>query len=264
MPLSHAIFLGLIQGLTEFLPISSSGHLFLIPRFLAWPEQTVAFDAVLHLATLLALVIFFRKEIGMIWRAFLKPGDRDSRRLAWIICIATVPSLIFGAVLEVWTDNPFRDVRAVTLSLIGWAIVMFLVDRFWRVRERTASIYSVNLKQGFFIGLAQAIALIPGTSRSGITITAGFFKGLDRATAARFSFLLAIPATAAAGLVSLFQLFKNQPELSLLPILAGFAVALASGYLAIEFLINFLQKHTLTVFVIYRLILGLILIRFFW
>ncbi|MBU0649179.1 undecaprenyl-diphosphatase UppP [Patescibacteria group bacterium] len=267
MDLTQAIVLGIVQGLTEFLPISSSGHLLFSPKFFHWPEQSLEFDAVMHLATLIAVLFFFRKEVFKIKRAmiFKNPATQNFRRLGWIILIGTIPALALGAALATLPVNYFRSTEVAIIGLIGWAVVMFLADRALKIKQSVKQVQNIGWKQGIVIGLAQAIALIPGTSRSGITITVGLLQGTDRPTAARFSFLLGIPAILAAGLFSLVQISNNDfRDVDALGLLLGFAAALASGYLSIKFLIKFLEKYNLDIFVLYRIILGVILIGLFW
>jgi undecaprenyl-diphosphatase len=265
MEIFQAIILGVVQGFTEFLPISSSGHLILIPYLFDWTQQPLEFDAVIHLATLIAILIFFRQEVArLIYSLFSKdPVKKDDRRLGWIILIATIPAIILGLLLHVLAVNPFRNTVIVVINLIGWALVMFIIDRLMRIPVVVDRLSRINWRSGIFVGIAQAIALIPGTSRSGITITAGLAEGFSRATAARFAFLLGIPAIAAAGSASMFELAMDGfTRVQILPLVIAFLAALVSGYLAIRVLIKFLERYGLTIFVVYRLILGLILIIF--
>jgi len=267
MSLLQAIILGIVQGLTEFLPISSSGHLLLIPNIFDWPEQSVEFDAVMHLATLVAVLVFFRSELNKIFKSIItkSPANKEFRRLGWIILVATIPALIFGLIIKLLPENPFRTTTMVILSLFAWAIVMFVIDMILRIPKNIKAVEKINWKQGIYIGLAQAIALIPGTSRSGITMITGLAQGIDRPTAARFSFLLGIPAIAAAGSISLIDILTNtHADFNYLALLCGFIAAFISGFFAIKFLIKFLEKHGLGVFVLYRILLGLILIMLFW
>lgn len=268
MSIIQATILGLIQGITEFLPISSSGHLVLFPKFFNWAEeQPLEFDAVLHLATLIAVIFYFREDIVNILKSLFakKPKNKNYKRLGWIIIVATLPALIIGFILKYAPENPLRNIHIVTINLIGWAIVMFLIDSLMKIKKNIKAVEKIGWRQGIYIGLAQAFALMPGTSRSGITITAGLAEGMNRSTAARFAFLLGIPAITAAGTVSLFDVLTNPAlNIAILPLLAGFVTAMISGYLAIHFLIKFLEKYSLNVFVLYRLILGLILIILLW
>ena len=226
MPLLHAIVLGIVQGLTEFLPVSSSGHLILVPHVFGWPDQGQTFDAVMHIGTLAALVAYFRIELVDLARGTL------SRRVGLILLAATTAF---------------------------WGVVMWVADR--RAAAKAASardpLEHVGWSRALVVGGAQAVALIPGTSRSGITITAGLFAGLDRATAARFSFLLGIPITGAAGSYKLLQLMKTGvPAGQAGPLAVAVLAAFLSGWLAVWFLVGYLRRRSLTPFVIYRLALA--------
>ena len=267
MDFIQAIILGLVQGLTEFLPISSSGHLVLIPELLNWPVQPLEFDAVIHLATLIAVLIYFRNELGKIFKAMTakQSVDINYKKLGYIILIATIPAIILGGLMKLLPVNYFRQDKVIIITLIGWAIVMFIVDRFLKNIKKTHAVQSIGWRQGIIIGVFQALALIPGTSRSGVCITAGLIEGLDRPTAARFSFLLGIPAIALAGGISFMEILGNSfSDINLLALSLAFLCALASGYLAIKFLIKFLEKFGLDIFVIYRIILGITLILTIW
>ncbi len=268
MDIVQATILGLIQGVTEFLPISSSGHLVLVPKIFGWAEeQPLEFDAVLHLATLIAVLFYFRSDIIILLKSmfYKKPKNKYYKRLGWVIVVATIPAIIIGFILKCAPENPLRNIHIITINLIGWAIVMFLIDSAMKIKKNIKSVEKVGWRQGIYVGLAQAFALMPGTSRSGISITAGLAEGLNRSTAARFAFLLGIPAITAAGTVSLIDILTN-PSLNvgLVPLIFGFITAMISGYFAIHFLIKFLEKYSLNIFVLYRLVFGLILIILFW
>lgn len=261
----QAVVLGIVQGLTEFLPVSSSGHLVLLPHLLNWQEQPLEFDAIIHLATLFSVLIFFKKEILLIIGSYFAKNAQamDYRRLGNMIVIATMPSIIFGAIIQLLPQNPFRSTTVVIFNLIFWGVIMLIADYLYGKFQKIDNIKKIDRPAGIFVGLAQALALVPGTSRSGITIIAGLSRGLNRATAARFSFLLGIPAIAAAGSVSFIDLAKTGfSGVGIFPLAAGFICAFASGYLAVRFLIKFLQKHGLTAFALYRILLGLILLYF--
>jgi undecaprenyl-diphosphatase len=250
---AHAVVLGLVQGLTEFLPVSSSGHLILVPRVFGWPDQGLAVDAALHLGTLAALVAYFRGElIGLL-------AGTLSRRLIVILGLATVPAglagVAFGDVIEAHVRAPILVAAATAF----WGGVMWAADR--RAVAPTHGpgdpIERVGWTQGIAVGVAQALALIPGTSRSGITITTGLFAGLDRPTAARYAFLLGIPITAAAGLLKALQLLKTGlPPGETGPLLVAIAVSFASGWFAVWFLVRYLKHRSLLPFVLYRFALA--------
>lgn len=253
----QAIVLGLVQGLTEFLPISSSGHLILVPHVFGWPDQGQAFDAVIHIGTFAALVAYFRVELMELVTGAL------SRRVALILIVATIPAglagLLFGKAIEANLRSPLL----IAATTAFWGVVMWIADR--RAHATTADhgdpLERVGGSRGLTVGVAQAVALIPGTSRSGITITAGLFTGLDRATAARFSFLLGIPITFAAGAYKLLQLMKaGVPSGETGPLLAASLTAFLSGWLAVWFLVGYLRRRSLAPFVIYRLVLAAVIL----
>jgi len=249
----QAVVLGVVQGLTEFLPVSSSGHLILVPHVFGWPDQGQAFDAVMHIGTLAALVAYFRVELVELISGAL------SRRLALILLAATIPGglagLIFGQVIE----SRFRSPLLIAAMTACWGVVMWIADRSARpaVEGSDDPLERVGWARGLVVGAAQALALVPGTSRSGITITAGLFAGLDRATAARFSFLMGIPITAAAGGWKLLHVLRaGVPPGEGGPLVAAVLAAFVSGWLAVWFLVGYLRRRSLTPFVIYRLALA--------
>jgi undecaprenyl-diphosphatase len=250
--------LGVVQGLTEFLPISSSGHLILVPILLGWPDQGLAFDAAIHLGTLAALLVYFRADL----LAFLQGANG---RLLLLLMVGTVPAglagLVFGRVIE----TQFRDPRIVAVSLIAWAVVMWLADRYAAGnRQAVHGTDQVGWGPGLTVGLAQAVALIPGTSRSGITISAGLFAGMDRVTAARFAFLLSIPVTAAAGAAKILSLLRRGVDPVLMgPLAVGVITSFLAGLAAVAFLVAFLGRGSLLPFVVYRIALGAILLALF-
>jgi undecaprenyl-diphosphatase len=251
---AQALVLGLVQGLTEFLPISSSGHLILVPHVFGWRDQGLAVDAALHVGTLAALVAYFRGELIALATGAL------SRRLIVLLGLATVPAAVAGLLLGHAVETHLRAPLLIAVTTAFWAGVMWTADR------RAPSppppgrdpIDAVGWGQGLAIGAAQALALIPGTSRSGITITTGLLGGLDRATAARFSFLLGIPITAAAGGVKSLQLLGGGvPLADAGPLLVALLTSFASGWAAVWFLVRYLRQRSLLPFVLYRLGLSL-------
>ena len=249
----QAIVLGIVQGLTEFLPISSSGHLILVPHVFGWPDQGLAFDAVMHIGTLAALVAYFRGELIDLARGALP------RRVALVLLAATVPAGLVGLLLGKAIEANLRSPLLIAATTAFWGVVMWVADRRLQpaVPPGADPLAGVGWGRGMMVGVAQALALIPGTSRSGITITAGLFAGLDRATAARFSFLLGIPITAAAGGYKLLQLMKTGiPAGESGPLLAAVLAAFVSGWFAVWFLVGYLRRRSLTPFVIYRLLLA--------
>jgi undecaprenyl-diphosphatase len=250
---TQAVVLGLVQGLTEFLPISSSGHLVLIPRLLGWPDQGLAFDAVTHLGTLAALLAYFRAEL----LGFASGGL--SRRLAVMLLLATLPAGLVGALLGPYIEVQLRSPAVIAATTALFGLLMGLADQKSTATpdERGEPLERVRWSQGIAIGFAQAIALIPGTSRSGISITAGLFAGLDRATAARYAFLLGIPITAAAGSAKLLQLLgEGMPSEDGGPLIVAVIAAFTSGWAAVWFLVTYLKRRSLVPFVVYRLVLA--------
>lgn len=263
----QSVVLGVVQGVTEFLPVSSSGHLILIPRLVGWPDQGLAFDAVIHLGTLAGLLAALRPDLIRMGAA-LRRRDRahpGSRRLVTLLLVATVPAGLAGLLFEATVESRLRAAWVVATSLIGWALVMWAADRRAEGRPNlTRSAEEVGWVPGLVVGVSQALALIPGTSRSGITITAGLLARMDRATAARFSFLLGIPITAAAGGAKALGLLADGIPLEQAgPLLVGLAAAFASGWAAIRFLLHFLLRGSLRPFVLYRVGLGLAILGLF-
>ena len=255
----QGVVLGLVQGLTEFLPVSSSGHLILVPRLFGWPDQGLAVDAALHLGTLAALLAYFRRELSALVTGAL------SRRLAAIVALATVPGAVAGLVFGRLIETRLRWPLLIAVTTAGWALVMWAADlRASRpVSARGEPLERVTWGQGLAVGCTQALALVPGTSRSGITITTALFAGLDRATAARFSFLLGIPITAGAGLKKALDLWRaGLPAGDAGPLAAALLVSFLSGWLAVWFLVGYLRTRSLAPFVIYRLLLALAIVLF--
>ena len=265
----QALFLGILQGLTEFLPISSSAHLILVPWFFGWqnsPVDSLTFDVALHAGTLVAILWYFWREwVDLIWGFFRILGkgrvnDFQGRLIVYIL-LATIPAGIVGVLLEKTVEKSFRNPALIVLPLV---VVSFLMI-FAEYRNRSSqSLEKLNLKDAMIIGIAQAIALLPGVSRSGITITAGLLQGYRREDATRFSFLLSTPAIAGAAILQLRHLFSVEKTDWLLFAL-GFVSSALVGYLAIAFLMRYLRRHTLNVFAGYRFALaGVIIFLIFW
>lgn len=255
----QALTLGVVQGLTEFLPISSSGHLILVPVLLGWRDQGLAFDAAVHLGTALALVLYFARDL---WRLGIGAvaGRSAERRLATALVVGSLPAAVAGLLLERLVVVHLRSATVVALSLIGWGLVLAWADR-QAARARVGDLGQVGLARSLVIGCAQAIALVPGTSRSGITISAALFAGLDRPTAARFAFLLGLPVTAGAGLYETGVLLSSGlPAADGAALMLGLLASLAAGLAAVWFLIHYLGRGTFTPFVVYRLALGLVIL----
>lgn len=264
----QAILLGLIQGLTEFLPVSSSGHLILVPILFDYEDQGLAMDAILHLATGLAIIIFFRADLWQLLRAlFNRRLYPDHHRVAWGILAATVPAGVLGLSMGDWIEANLRSATFVGANLMFWSFVFWWADRgASRQDGGDAELTKLTFRQVFLIGCAQAIALFPGTSRSGITIAAGLFMSLSQPAAARFAFLLGTPAILAAGLhKSVSVITSPQQELifSNGQMMLAFAIAFVSGYLAIKLLLKVVSRVGLMPFIIYRLILAAVLLALY-
>lgn len=264
MDLLHAVVLALIQGLTEFLPISSSAHLILVPRLLGWADQGLAFDVSVHVGTLTAVVWYFRDEIhGMVrdWlRSLAQRRSVGDSRLAWAVLWGTVPVGLAGLAAEDLVATYLRSPLVIAFATIGFGLLLWWADRQAR-RQRDE--HQLIWKDVLVIGCAQAIALIPGTSRSGITMTAGLMMGLTRHAAARFSFLLSIPVMVLAGLLETAELIEAGNGASWWVLALGASVAAVSAYLCIKLFLRFLDWAGMTPFVIYRIVLGIALLILF-
>jgi undecaprenyl-diphosphatase len=266
--LAQAIVLGLIQGLTEFLPISSSGHLLAVPALLGWNDafiESLAFSVMLHLGTLIALLLYFRADWLRLVPAGIAAlrdrsfkGDAD-RRLAWLLAVTTIPAGIAGLVLNDPIETAFREVRLVALTMVAGAAFLWLAER-WG--SRRLDVGDVTFPMAVSIGVAQALALVPGVSRSGISISAGMLAGLRREAAARFAFLMATPITALAGGWELRKLVAGEAGVVVpaAPLVAGMIAAWASGMLAIAVLLRFLRSNPTTVFVVYRVLFAAVIV----
>lgn len=261
----QAFVLGAVQGLTEFIPVSSSGHLVIVRELWGIPDQGNFFDAILHLATLIAIFIYFRSDwVGMFksWinGSKVKRQTRLNRRLSALILLATLPALAIGWWLHQWVSDNFRGVVGVAIFMLIVGVLFIITEKLVRPKE---DINQLNWARALGIGLAQALAIIPGVSRSGTTIVAGMYMGLKREVAAKFSFLLAAPVIAAAGSYALFQAIKEGVILNdWLFWLIAFVSSLAFGLLAIKFLLSFLKKHSLNIFAYYLIVSGTALLVF--
>ncbi|HZG48610.1 MAG TPA: undecaprenyl-diphosphate phosphatase [Thermoleophilaceae bacterium] len=261
MSLLEAIVLGVVQGLTEFLPISSTGHLRIVPAFAGWEDPGAAFTAVTQLGTMAAVLVYFRTDLARIGRAWVRSlGNRALRReldarLGWYIVLGTIPIGIFGVLFKDQIETGARDLYVIGVALIALGLVLLLAEK---VGPHERTMEQIRTKDGFAIGLAQALALVPGVSRSGATITAGLFMGLDRETAARFSFLLSIPAVVLSGLLELGSILSGEEgaHVGAGALIVATVLAFVSGYAAIAFLLRFLSNHSTVVFVVYRVALG--------
>jgi len=260
----EALVLAIVQGLTEFLPISSSAHLILVPAFLGWEDQGLAFDVAVHLGSLLAVCIYFRDEIVAVAGAWLKSLSQREKPNAeamfgWYIVVATIPVGLTGLLFDNWIETNLRSplVIAVTTALFG--VALWLADR----RGGGADEHTLHMGKALLIGCAQAIALIPGTSRSGITITAGLALGLSRQAAARFSFLMAIPVIVLASGLEILKLLEMPGAVLWNVIAVGTVASAMAAYLCIRVFLSLLEKISMLPFVIYRLLLAAVIILVF-
>ncbi len=259
MTLLEAIVLGLVQGFTEFLPISSTAHLRLVPSLLGWGDPGAAASAIIQLGTMVAVVMFFRREIVDLLKAFFrgilagKPFEAFEVRLVWYIGVGTIPVGVFGFLFRNQIATSVRSLHIIAGSLILLALILALAERISGFRR---GFDSLTLSDGIVVGLAQALALVPGSSRSGTTITAGLFLGLTREAAARFSFLLSIPAVIASGLFEMYEVRHSLTGVTAINLFVAAAVSAVSGYAAIAFLLRYLRTHTTFVFIWYRILLG--------
>ncbi len=256
----QAVVLGVVQGLTEFLPISSSAHLRIVPALFGWDDPGAAFTAVSQIGTEAAVIIFFWRDIWRIVTTWLRSlfnkelrGDLDAR-MGWYIIFGTLPIGVLGLLFEAQIDTVARDLRLIAGTLIGLGLVLFVADRLAR---NAKGLEELTLKDALIYGFAQALALVPGVSRSGATISAGLFLGYERAAAARYAFLLAIPAVVASGLYKLPDaLAEGGPGLPLT--LLATALAFVTGYASIAWLLRYVSTHSYLPFVVYRIALGLL------
>jgi undecaprenyl-diphosphatase len=265
MPLFQVVVLALIQGITEFLPISSTAHLALAPWLLGWTDPGLTFDIALHVGTLIAiLVYFFRTWLQIIAQAIgVHYGEDDALRrnpgLLWLLAVGSIPIGIFGYIFGKEAENTWRSPFVIGTMMVVVGILMWVGER---AGSRKKDLSAVTFTDSLAIGAAQAIAIIPGTSRSGITITAGLFRNLDRTAAARFSFLLSAPAIGAAAGKALHDLMKHGgiPAGMHTPFALGIVISALSGLAVIALLLRFLQRHTLYFFIYYRIIFGIMVI----
>jgi undecaprenyl-diphosphatase len=267
VPLLHAIILGIIQGLTEFLPVSSSAHLALIPWLLGWNDQGLSFDIALHVGTVAAVVVyFFRDWIQVLGQGFglnigTDPALKRNRMLLWLLVLGSIPAGIAGVLVKDLSENVWRNNQ----YLIGSMLILVGLFMWWADRQgtRNKDLSSVSSTDSLTIGAAQALALVPGVSRSGITICAGLLRNLDRASAARFSFLLATPAIAGAAAKDAWDLMRHgggiPPDMRT-ALIVGVVVSAVTGALTIQFFLNYLRRQSLSFFVWYRVIFGIIVI----
>lgn len=257
MSIIEIIILSLIQGLTEFLPISSSGHLILPSQLLGWEDQGQAFDIAVHVGTLFAVVIYFRKDVADILSAWFKScvgkGHTAESKLGWYILLATIPAGLLGGVAKDFIEENTRGAAVIATTTIIFGLLLWYADV--KAKENK-SVFDINWKSALMIGIAQAIAMIPGTSRSGITITMGLLLGLDKKSAARFSFLMSIPVIGGMGLVMVIKLILDNAAVDWNALILGTALSFVSAYACIFLFLKFIERMGMLPFVIYRLLLG--------
>ncbi len=274
MNLLHAIILGIIQGLTEFIPISSTGHLILAEKWMGLertmtPEQITAFVAVIQLGTLAAVIVYFIRDILSITMGFLQgnllwlrgirdASPRKAARLGWLIIIGSIPIGTVGLLAKKIIEGGLtKNLTVIGVSLIVWAVMLFLAEQFGKRRNE---IEHIGIREALIIGVAQVFSLIPGSSRSGTTITGALFAGMSREAAARFSFLLSIPAIGASGLLEFKEALHLLSGVSMVNLAVATAVSALVGYASIAFLISYLRRHSTYAFIVYRLIVGAIVL----
>src|SRR3989304_5932762 len=264
MDIVQALVLAVIQGITEFLPISSTAHLILVPLFTGWPDQGLSFDVALNTATWLAVVVYFRRDIVSISKGFFRTikerklkGNHEGQ-LAWMALFATIPVGLAGILAHDLVANDLRTLEVIGWSSIIWGIVLWVADR----NPGKVDIKAMGWKAAIAVGLAQAIALKPGTSRSGITMTAGLFMGLSRTAAARFSFLLAMVVGALAGAKEGVEMVRAGLDTPWRAVIAGAVAAFISAYIAIHYFMKLISRSSMAPFVVYRIGLGVVILAF--
>jgi len=265
MTIIQAIILGIVQGLTEFLPISSSGHLILVPWLFNWhflldnPDLNKTFDVALHLGTFVAVLAYFWREVGTLIAAWVRSLGRRSladpmAKLAWLLLVSTIPAAIVGVALESFIEDRLGKPWIIAVAMIVFAGVMYLIDHIARLDRE---LDSLTWFDAVLIGCAQALALCPGVSRSGITMMTGLLLRLDREAAARYSFLLSIPVVGGAAAFKALEVAKNGlPSGTAMPFLVGMISAALSGLVAIWFVLAYLKRHNFNLFVLYRIVVG--------
>ncbi|MBI5554925.1 MAG: undecaprenyl-diphosphatase UppP [Elusimicrobia bacterium] len=261
MTIIQSIILGFIQGVGEFLPISSSGHLIAVPQLLGWADHGLVFDIALHWGTLAAVMIYFWQDwILLIRSGWRGTGTRDGK-MFWFLIVAAIPGAIAGYLLDNIAETYFRNVGLVGSSLIIMGMIMYLCDRYGR---QDVNFKQITFWQSLWIGFSQALAIIPGVSRSGSTISCARILGLDRESAARFSFLLSTPIIFGSAIVPLKKLFQQGLTIPLVNFAAGMLTAAILGLLCIRFFLQYLKKSDLVIFVWYRFVFGVILLLFYY
>ncbi|MCX7959173.1 MAG: undecaprenyl-diphosphatase UppP [Deltaproteobacteria bacterium] len=260
-----AALMGLLQGLTEFIPVSSTAHLRILPELFHQSDFGAAFTAVIQIGTLFSLLIYFRKDLySLTYDFFSSLLKKDYKNpgflLSTYIIAGTVPIIVFGLLFKKFIENELRSLGVIAVSLIVFAILLLISEK---AGKKEKDIRVISLRDAVLIGIAQAFALIPGASRSGVTICMALFLGYKRDVSARFSFLLSVPSVLAAGIFELKEIFRPEVSFDIISVLIASAVSFVSGILAIEFLLRFLVNHRIHIFAYYRIILGIIILIFF-
>jgi undecaprenyl-diphosphatase len=262
----EAVVLGLVQGLTEFLPISSSAHLRFVSAAFGWEDPGAAFTAIIQIGTELAVLVYFARDIGRIVLAWLlslvgrRKGDPDAR-MGWLIIIGSIPIVVLGLIFQNRIETTFRDLRIVAIAMVAFSLILYWADR---VGVKKGQLRDLTVGDGIIFGFAQSLALIPGVSRSGGTITAGLFIGYTREAAARYSFLLAIPAVLGSGLYEAYSALKkgglHGSEIDWKPTILATVISFVVGLSVIAWLLRYLTRGSFTPFVVYRVVLGLLIL----
>ncbi|MDX1587369.1 MAG: undecaprenyl-diphosphate phosphatase [Oleiphilaceae bacterium] len=265
MDILQIIVLALVQGLTEILPVSSSAHLVLVPVFTGWRDQGLSFDVALHVGTVMAVILYFRKDLFTMATAWLRSvtggGNSQEAQLAWGVILGTIPAGAAGLLLGGMVETHLRSPFFVAFTLIGFALLLWFAD----IRgKRQREVSSIGISDAVMIGMAQALALMPGVSRSGVTMTAGLALGLTRVAAARFSFLLSVPVILAAGSLETVHLVRSEEAVEWAPLFWGALLAGITTYACVHLLLKLLNRVGMWPFVLYRLVLGTGLLILFW
>jgi undecaprenyl-diphosphatase len=260
---TQIVFLSIVQGFTEFLPISSSAHLILLPMVLQWPDQGLAFDVAVHIGSLIAVLVYFRSELVSMTQAWCKNiaggGSSENSRLAWWVILGTIPAVVVGYLFKGIVETELRSAWVIAIATIVFALLLWVADL---KQSKQRSEFQLNWREVLMIGCFQALALIPGTSRSGITMTAGLLLGLSRQAAARFSFLLSIPIIFASGTLQTLELLQVSHTIDWLALMLALVLSAVSAGICIHLFLGLIEKTGMLPFVIYRLLLGLVLIAF--
>ncbi len=262
---TQIIILALVQGITEFLPVSSSGHLILVPQLFGWQDQGLAFDVAVHIGTLSAVILYFKKDIWLMGRdwttSLITRQPTSNSRLAWWVILATIPAVAFGLFLNNDLEGYLRNPTLIAATTIIFGALLWWSDvKGKKIRDE----YSLTFKDILIIGMAQAISLIPGTSRSGITITAALMTGLTREAAAKFSFLLSIPIILGAGLLKLNDLLEYTGQVDWQALIGGAIISGISAYIIIALFLKWIQQVGMAPFALYRFALGAFILYLFW